>query len=227
MPFNFKLLCLLGIISPFLLAQKLPENFVLVKDFVPSIAIEMRYSTNNNFTGRPIPGYGSREAVITIATASALKKVQKELNKLGLGLKIFDAYRPQKAVNYFIKWSDHPSDTIMKKKYYPNLKKKDLFNLGYIASKSGHTRGSTVDVTLLYVSGPDKGKEVDMGSVWDLFGVRSGYGYEAISIIQKANRRLLRELMIAHEFLTYDKEWWHFSLKNEPYPNTYFDFIVP
>ena len=129
MPFNFKLLCLLGIISPFLLAQKLPENFVLVKDFVPSIAIEMRYSTNNNFTGRPIPGYGSREAVITIATASALKKVQKELNKLGLGLKILDAYRPPKAVNYFIKWSDQPSDTIMKNKYYPNLKKNTLFIL--------------------------------------------------------------------------------------------------
>ena len=227
MPFNFKLLYLLGITSQFLLAQKLPENFVLVKDFVPSIAIEMRYSTNNNFTGRPIPGYGSREAVITIATASALKKVQKELNKLGLGLKIFDAYRPQKAVNYFIKWSDQPNDTIMKRKYYPNLKKKKLFDLGYIASKSGHTRGSTVDLTLLYVSGPDKGKEVDMGSVWDLFGVHSGYGDMAISIIQKANRKLLRDLKAAHKFLPYDKEWWHFSLNNEPYPDTYFDFIVP
>ena len=226
MPFNFKLLYLLGITSQFSLAQELNENFVLIKDFVPSIAIEMRYATNNNFTGRPIPGYGSREAVITIATANALKKVQKELNKLSLGLKIFDAYRPQKAVNYFIKWSDQPSDTIVKRKYYPNLKKKKLFDLGYIASKSGHTRGSTVDVTLLYVSGPEKGKEVDMGSVWDLFGARSGYGYEAISIIQKANRKLLRELMVAHKFLPYDKEWWHFSLNNEPYPDTYFDFIV-
>ncbi len=136
MPFNFKLLYLLGITSQFLLAQKLHENFVLIKDFIPSITIEMRYATNNNFTGRPIPGYGSREAVITIATASALKKVQKKLNKLGLGLKIFDAYRPQKAVNYFIKWSDQPSDTIMKRKYYPNLKKKKLFDLGYIASKA-------------------------------------------------------------------------------------------
>jgi D-alanyl-D-alanine dipeptidase len=217
----------LGITSQFSLAQELNENFVLIKDFVPSITIEMRYSTNNNFTGRPIPGYGSREAVITIATASALRKVQKELKKLGLGLKIFDAYRPQKAVNYFIKWSDQPSDTVMKKKYYPNLKKKNLFDLGYIASKSGHTRGSTVDLTILYVSGPEKGKEVDMGGFWDLFGVRSGYGYEAISIIQKANRKLLREIMVAHEFLPYDKEWWHFSLNNEPYPDTYFDFIVP
>ena len=226
MPFNFKLLCLLVITSPFILAQELPENFVLIKELIPSIVIEMRYGTNNNFTGRPIPGYGSRQAVITIATANALKKVQKELNKLGLGLKIFDAYRPQKAVNYFMKWSDQPSDTIMKNKYYPNLKKNTLFDLGYIASKSGHTRGSTVDVTLLYVSGPEKGKEVDMGSVWDLFGARSGYGYEAISIIQKANRKLLRELMVAHKFLPYDKEWWHFSLNNEPYPDTYFDFIV-
>ena len=127
MPFNFKLLYLLGIVSPFLLAQELHENFVLIKDFVPSIAIEMRYATNNNFTGRPIPGYGSREAVITIAAANALKKVQKELNKLGLGLKIFDAYRPQKAVNYFIKWSDHPSDTIMKKKILPQFKKERPF----------------------------------------------------------------------------------------------------
>ena len=227
MPFNFKFLCLLVITSPFILAQELPENFVLIKELVPSIVIEIRYGTNNNFTGRPIPGYESRQAVITIATANALKKVQKELNKLGLGLKIFDAYRPQKAVNYFMKWSDQPSDTIMKNKYYPNLKKNTLFDLGYIASKSGHTRGSTIDVTLLYESGPEKGKEVDMGSEWDLFGVRSGYRYVAISMIQKENRRLLRELMIAHEFLPYDKEWWHFSLKNEPYPDTYFDFIVP
>ena len=227
MPFNFKILYLLGMVSPFLLAQELPENFVLIKDFVPSISVEMRYGTNNNFTGKPIPGYGSRQAVITITTASALKKVQKELNKLGLGLKIFDAYRPQKAVDYFIKWSDQPSDTIMKNKYYPNLKKENLFDLGYIALKSGHTRGSTVDVTLLYVSGPEKGKEVDMGSVWDLFGVRSGYAYEAVSNSQKENRKLLRELMITHEFLPYDKEWWHFSLNNEPYPDTYFDFIVP
>jgi len=227
MPFNFKFLCLLVITSPFILAQELPENFVLIKELVPSIVIEIRYGTNNNFTGRPIPGYESRQAVITIATANALKKVQKELNKLGLGLKIFDAYRPQKAVNYFIKWSDQPSDTIMKNKYYPNLKKNTLFDLGYIASKSGHTRGSTIDLTLLYVSGPEKGKEVDMGSVWDLFGARSGYTYEAISNSQKANQRLLRELMIAHEFLPYDKEWWHFNLKNEPYPYTYFDFIVP
>ena len=214
-------------VSPFLLAQELPENFVLIKDSVPSIAVEMRYGTNNNFTGKPIPGYESRQAVITITTASALKKVQKELNKLGLGLKIFDAYRPQKAVDYFIKWSDQPSDTVMKNKYYPNLKKETLFDLGYIALKSGHTRGSTVDVTLLYVSGPNKGKEVDMGSVWDLFGVRSGYAYEAVSNSQKENRKLLRELMITHEFLPYDKEWWHFSLNNEPYPDTYFDFIVP
>ena len=227
MPFNFKILYLLGIISTFSLAQELPENFVLIKDFVPSISVEMRYGTNNNFTGKPIPGYGSRQAVITITTASALKKVQKELNKLGLGLKIFDAYRPQKAVDYFIKWSDQPSDTIMKNKYYPNLKKENLFDLGYIALKSGHTRGSTVDVTLLYVSGPEKGKEVDMGSVWDLFGVRSGYAYEAVSNSQKENRKLLRKLMITHEFLPYDKEWWHFSLNNEPYPDTYFDFIVP
>ena len=214
-------------VSTFSLAQELPENFVLIKDFVPSISVEMRYGTNNNFTGKPIPGYGSRQAVITITTASALKKVQKELNKLGLGLKIFDAYRPQKAVNYFIKWSNQPNDTVMKNKYYPNLKKETLFDLGYIALKSGHTRGSTVDVTLLYVSGPEKGKEVDMGSVWDLFGVRSGYAYEAVSNSQKENRKLLRELMITHEFLPYDKEWWHFSLNNEPYPDTYFDFIVP
>ena len=214
-------------VSTFSLAQELPENFVLIKDFVPSISVEMRYGTNNNFTGKPIPGYESRQAVITITTASALKKVQKELNKLGLGLKIFDAYRPQKAVDYFIKWSNQPSDTVMKNKYYPNLKKETLFDLGYIALKSGHTRGSTVDVTLLYVSGPKKGKEVDMGSVWDLFGVGSGYAYKAISNSQKANRKLLRELMITHEFLPYDKEWWHFSLNNEPYPDTYFDFIVP
>ena len=227
MPFNFKILYLLGMVSTFSLAQELPENFVLIKDFVPSISVEMRYGTNNNFTGKPIPGYESRQAVITITTASALKKVQKELNKLGLGLKIFDAYRPQKAVDYFIKWSNQPSDTVMKNKYYPNLKKETLFDLGYIALKSGHTRGSTVDVTLLYVSGPKKGKEVDMGSVWDLFGVRSGYAYEAVSNSQKENRKLLRELMITHEFLPYDKEWWHFSLNNEPYPDTYFDFIVP
>ena len=200
------------------------NDFIDIKEYIPNIIIDLKYASNDNFTGRIVNGYESPICLLTAEAASSLRNIQTILNKSGYSLKIYDAYRPQRSVNHFINWSKNPSDTINKSYYYPNLLKSNLFKLGYIASKSSHSRGSTVDITLVDIN---SGKEVDMGSVWDLFGVRSGYGYESISIIQKANRKLLRELMVAHEFLPYDKEWWHFSLNNEPYPDTYFDFIVP
>jgi D-alanyl-D-alanine dipeptidase len=145
---------------------------------------------------------------------------------MGLGLKIYDAYRPQTAVNDFIHWSKIPSDTLTKHIYYPTLAKNRLFDLGFIASKSGHSRGSTVDLSLIYLKGKNKGKEVDMGGSWDFFGELSNFSYPAISEKQKANRNLLRELMLANGFKPYDKEWWHFTLNQEPFPQTYFNFPI-
>jgi len=152
--------------------------------------------------------------------------VQEKLKPLGLGLKIFDAYRPQRAVNDFINWSKHPKDTLTKSIYYPKLAKDQLFDLGYIASRSGHSRGSTVDLTLIYLEGEKKGLVLDMGGVWDFFGIQSNYYFEGVSKQQKSNRKLLRETMKVAGFLPYDEEWWHFTLKEEPFPNLYFDFIV-
>ena len=159
--------------------------------------------------------------------ADKLKIAQKTFNSYGLGIKIFDAYRPQKAVNHFIRWSKIEEDTINKTKYYPELKKKLLFELGFIAKKSGHSRGSTIDLTLVYLEGNNKGKEVDMGSKWDFFGDISNYNYPHLSKKQKYYRKLLRETLLSSGFIPYEKEWWHFTLNKEPFPKTYFNFIVP
>jgi D-alanyl-D-alanine dipeptidase len=140
-----------------------------------------------------------------------------------LGLKIFDAYRPQSAVDHFVRWSKNEKDTLMKAEFYPEIDKKDLFKLGYIAAKSGHSRGSTVDVTLVQL---ETGKELDMGSSYDFFGKASWpFDRSAIGIIRK-NRLLLRGLMLKNDFKPYQSEWWHFTLKEEPYPTTYFNFPV-
>ena len=176
--------------------------------------------------GRRVKAYYSDIAIGSIALAKQLKKVQAELKPMGFGIKIFDAYRPQTAVNDFIKWSEIPNDTISKKEYYPNLKKNTLFDLGFISKKSGHSRGSTVDLTLIYLGKDKKGKELDMGSSWDFFGDISNYDSPKINEIQKLNRKLLRDVMISNGFIPYEKEWWHFTLINEPFPNTYYDFSI-
>ena len=204
-------------------AQKLPNGFVYLEDVDASIQKELRYLSNNNFIGRKIDGYKNNCVIITEQAAHQLKKVQTELLKKGLSLKIFDAYRPQEAVNHFVKWAKVLSDTLMKQEYYPKVPKSQLFNQGYIASKSGHTRGSTVDLTIIDVK---TGKELDMGSPYDFFGVQSHPLHSNLSKEQKENRMLLRKVMLENNFKPYENEWWHFTLRNEPFRNTYFNFSI-
>ncbi|CAL2093613.1 M15 family metallopeptidase [Tenacibaculum sp. 190524A05c] len=204
-------------------SQELPKGFSYVKDFAPTIQQELRYCSHNNFLGVPVDGYEEPVLITSTKTAKALAKVQKELEKKGLSLKIFDAYRPQSAVNHFVRWARVPNDTLTKKDYYPKLNKRNLFKLGYIASKSGHSRGSSVDLTIVHV-GTDT--ELDMGSPFDFFGKISHPSYPNLTKQQKANRYLLRKVMMANGFRPYKNEWWHFTLNNEPFPKTYFDFPI-
>lgn len=204
-------------------SQKLPEGFVYLSEVDNTIQTELRYITKNNFIGKPIDGYLKTTVIISSKAANALKEVQRVLQKKGLSLKIFDAYRPQTAVNHFVKWARVLGDTLMKKEYYPRVPKSELFKQGYIASKSGHTRGSTVDLTLVDIK---TGKELDMGSPYDFFGVESHPFYKNISSEQKKNRLYLRKIMLEHNFKPYNSEWWHFTLRDEPFPKTYFSFPI-
>ncbi len=203
--------------------QELPKGFVYLSDIDGTIKSELRYLNSNNFIGKKINGYFDNCVIVTKETADALHTVQTILSKKGLSLKIFDAYRPQQAVNHFVKWAKVLNDTLMKKEYYPEVPKSELFKKGYIASKSGHTRGSTVDLTII---DRKTGKELDMGSPYDFFGIESHPFYKKINKPQKANRLYLRQLMLANNFKPYDNEWWHFTLKQEPFPKTYFNFPI-
>ena len=202
---------------------ELPKNFSYVKDKIPNIELDLRYYGENNFVGEVIDGYLAPKAILTKKASSALAKVQKELEGFGLGLKVFDAYRPQKAVDHFVRWGRDLGDKRMKAEYYPTVEKKNLFKVGYIAKKSGHSRGSTIDLTLIDL---DSKVELDMGSDFDFFGERSWVKYKMIRGEQKANRMLLNFVMLKHGFKAYKQEWWHFTLKNEPFKKTYFDFNV-
>ena len=204
-------------------AQKLPEDFVYLQDIDSTIQKELRYLGNHNFIGKPIDGYKTNTVIVSKPTAKALYKIQQELVKKNLSLKIFDAYRPQQAVNHFVRWARVLNDTLMKQEFYPNVPKRELFKRGYIASKSGHTRGSTVDLTIVNTK---TGKELDMGSPYDFFGEQSHPFYKNITPTQKKNRLLLRKIMLANGFKPYDNEWWHFTLRNEPFPKTYFNFPI-
>lgn len=205
------------------ISQELPKGFSYVKDFAPSIQKELRYCSHNNFMGVPVDGYEEPVLITSTKTAMALAKVQKELVKKGLSLKIFDAYRPQTAVNHFVRWARIPNDTLTKKQYYPDVNKRHLFKLGYIATKSGHSRGSSVDLTIVHIA---TNTELDMGSPYDFFGVISHPDYKNLTKQQKANRYLLRKVMVANGFRPYKNEWWHFTLNDEPFPKTYFDFPI-
>lgn len=201
----------------------LPEGFVYVKEMIPNLRTDLRYYGTNNFIGEPIDGYIRPKCILTEEAAKAIKKVQEEFEKLGFGLLIFDAYRPQRAVDHFMRWSKDSTDTRMKEKFYPNIAKKDLFTEGYIAEKSGHTRGSTVDVSIVSLR---TGHILDFGSSYDLFDKKSATTYPNITKNQHALRLMLKRRMEKHGFISYEKEWWHFTLKNEPFPDTYFDFPV-
>lgn len=205
------------------LFAQLPEGFVYVQDEIPNIQIELRYFSENNFVGKPIDGYNRDVLILSKEATIVLNKVQIALNKKGFGLKIYDAYRPQRAVNHFWKWALNVNDTLMKQQFYPKVAKGNLFDEGYIAAKSGHTRGSTVDLTLIDLN---TGKELDMGFPYDFFGKESWVAYNVISLQQKQHRDFLQKVMLANGFKNYKQEWWHFTLINEPYPDTYFDFVI-
>ena len=200
----------------------LPDGFVYIKDIDQSIKIDLRYSTKNNFTGKVINGYRSNRAIISNEAAKALTQVQKDLTQMNLSLKIFDAYRPQISVNYFINWSKDLSDTINKSIYYPKIKKSELFPLGYIAERSGHSRGSTVDLTIV---DNRTFRELDMGTPYDFFGPESATNFINITDEQRSNRILLLETMTRNGFENYSKEWWHYTLKKEPFDD-YFNFVI-
>lgn len=199
------------------------SGFVLLSDFVPDIVQEIRYFTTYNFVGERVDGYEEPCALLTKEAARALRSASNELAVQGFRLKIFDAYRPTTAVKHFVQWSVDDLDLRMKPFFYPDLDKAELFQRGYIASKSSHSRGSTVDLTLLEMA---TGKEVDMGGPFDLFSEVSHPDYEGVTAEQYVNRMFLREAMLRNGFEPIFCEWWHFTLKDEPYPDTYFDFPV-
>ena len=199
------------------------SQFALITDVVPDAILEIRYFSTYNFIGNRIPGYEEPVAILSKEAAAALQLVSADLKAKGYRLKIYDAYRPQRAVDHFVRWGKALEDTRMKSCFYPEVDKKNLFRDGYIDARSGHSRGSTVDLTIINMQ---TGKEVDMGGVFDYFGELSHPSYTNITEEQKANRKILADAMIARGFKPLDTEWWHFTLKDEPYPNKYFDFKV-
>ena len=200
-----------------------PSGFVLLADYVPQIVQEIRYYSTYNFIGDRIDGYEEPCALLTVEAARALKSAASELIVQGYRLKVFDAYRPACAVKHFVLWGIEDQDIRMKPYFYPTLEKQELFSRGYIAKQSSHSRGSAVDLTLLDMQ---TGKELDMGSPFDLFSEISHPDYRGISEEQYENRMILRRVMLRCGFRPIDCEWWHFSLRDEPYPDTYFSFPV-
>ena len=200
-----------------------PSGFVVLADYVPHIVQEIRYYSTYNFIGERIDGYEEPCALLTKEAARALKAASNEMIVQGYRLKIFDAYRPACAVKHFVLWGIEDQDVRMKPYFYPELQKQELFEKGYIAKQSSHSRGSTVDLTLLDMS---TGKELDMGSPFDLFSAASHPDYKGITEQQYENRMILQRAMVRSGFEPIDCEWWHFTLKDEPYPDTYFEFPV-
>lgn len=201
----------------------LPEGFVDAAAVVPGLVVDMRYAGPHNFVGRPIDGYEAPVCILTRQAAEALAGVQRELMEYGLGLKAFDCYRPTRAVADFVRWAKDEADTKMKSEFYPELEKSELFPRGYIAERSGHSRGSTVDLTLVDLP---SGSELPMGTGYDFFSERSWPKDAEQTSEVRAARLLLSLVMQRHGFEPYEFEWWHFRLAEEPYPDTFFDFPV-
>jgi D-alanyl-D-alanine dipeptidase len=204
-------------------AQLRHSAFVDAAETVPGLVVELRYFGSDNFVGRRIDGYEAPLCLLTREAATALGAVQRDLSTSGLGLKVFDCYRPMRAGAHFLRWSRDPADQATKQEFYPDIDKRTLFRDGYISARSGHSRGSTIDLTLVRIA--DK-QALDMGSVFDFFGSHSGRGDRTVSAEAQGNRKLLATAMARRGFRSYSKEWWHFTLANEPFPETYFDFSV-
>lgn len=224
-----------------------PKSFVDVKTQIPDLVVEMRYATAQNFIGRPIPGYNGARCLLTRAAARGLQCVADAVRPRGYAIKVYDCYRPQRAVNAFVSWGRNLRDQKMKSAYYPQVDKRNLFRDSYIASRSGHSRGSTVDLTLIPLehktAATDQGEKTvracdsaegsrtddgsaDMGTGFDCFSTLSHTSSRKVSAAQQANRELLRGTMRACGFYNNPSEWWHYTLRAEPYPETYFDFPV-
>jgi D-alanyl-D-alanine dipeptidase len=200
-----------------------PDSFVDVVSVAPGLIVEMRYAGAHNFVGRPIDGYEKPICYLTRPAAAALAKVVQDLERRGLTLKAYDCYRPQRAVAHFVRWARDVRDEKMKPEFYPHVDKRTLFRDGYIAARSGHSRGSTIDLT---VASRGDGKELDMGTPFDFFSPHSWPSDRSVSAPARANRALLAQAMGRRGFRPYEKEWWHFTLRGEPYTETYFDFPV-
>ena len=199
------------------------HGFVSVGEVIPDVLLDIRYYSSFNFIGERIDGYEEPAAILTREAAQALKEASREAMEQGFRLKIYDAYRPQKAVDHFVRWAKDPEDIRMKAFFYPDLEKTEIIPQGYIAEHSGHSRGSTVDLTLFDMATQ---QDVDMGGTFDFFGELSHPDYSGVSEVQHANRMLLQKLMVKHGFRPLETEWWHFTLENEPWPDTYFTFSV-
>ena len=200
-----------------------PAGFVDAATVVEGLVVDMRYFGDNNFVGERIDGYERPRCLLTAQAANALAGVQRSLAPRGLGLKVFDCYRPVRAVAHFLRWARRIDDVKRKADFYPDLDKRDLFRLGYLASRSGHSRGSTVDLTLVRRA---DNVELDMGTSYDFSDPRSWTADKRVSVEAQKNRALFAGAMMRGGFRPYHKEWWHFTLNNEPFPDRYFDFPV-
>ena len=198
-------------------------GFVYLDEAVPHLKWDAKYATADNFTGRPVDGYRANRVVGTVQLAHALRDVASRAKDDGLGLFVWDAYRPQRAVKRFVDWVSEPDDMSTKAAHYPNVDRARMIELGYIAARSGHSRGSTVDLTLYRL---DTGLLLEMGGDFDLMDARSCHGAKAIAHEAEQNRAYLKNLMGSCGFSAYENEWWHYRLENEPYPDTYFDFPI-
>lgn len=199
------------------------DDFVFVDELVPGIRWDAKYATWDNFTGKPVDGYLANRVVGTRALCGALEQARDTAASQGFGLLVWDGYRPQRAVDDFVRWSRQPEDGRTKRRHYPNIDRPEMFELGYVAEKSGHSRGSTVDLTLYHLA---TGERVAMGGDHDLMDAVSHHGAEGIPEVETRNRRHLRSIMEACGFSSYASEWWHYTLRNEPHPHTYFDFPI-
>jgi len=208
--------------APGALAQERPDSFVDAATVVPGLVTDLRYAGTHNFVGERIDGYETAHCFLTRPAAAALAAVARDIAARGLVLKAFDCYRPTRAVAHFARWARDLSALGSKAEFYPHVDKRTLFRDGYIAPRSGHSRGSTIDLTLAY---PD-GRELDMGTPFDFFSPRSASADAGVSAAARANRALLAAAMRRRGFRPYEKEWWHFTLSHEPFPDTYFDFPV-
>lgn len=200
-----------------------PKPFVDLTDRIPDLLLDIRYFGSANFIGTPVDGYGAPRAWLTEPAAEALARVQRRLQLFDLSLKLFDAYRPQRAVDHFIRWCETPCDPELRALYYPSLNKDDLFAEGYLKRRSTHSRGSTVDLT---IAASDGSFELDMGTRFDFFGPESWLDCDSIPTQARANRLLLQSVMTAEGFIPFHHEWWHFTLRDEPYPDTCFDIPI-